>query len=374
MALISVVIPAYNRAALLREAVASVLAQSLAEVELIIVDDGSTDDTPAVAAAFTGDVRVQFVRQANQGRSHARNHGARLAHGEWLGFLDSDDRYCPRALADHLAVIQRQPGLGLTLGGYEHIDASGDRIGERRPWEEGPLTAEGWLFNCYGLPGAMLVQRAWFERAGGFDPASEFAEDWDLFLRLAQAGCPMAWVETNVCQYRQHAGNSVGALELHRQGSLRALDKFFQAPGLPPEIVRQNGAARAWVNVHFARKHYAAGQHSQGHAALQEAVTLDPNLAGIRKMRLLEALVDGCTPDGQLPRPPAIAAFPRTLNIHPVDLRRATGRVAMARFFRLRSRSSSEARRHLLAGLRYDPRWLANRGVLSFLIEQVLHV
>jgi hypothetical protein len=373
MALISVVIPTYNRAALLREAVASVLAQSLAEVELIIVDDGSTDDTPAVAAAFASDVRVHFVQQANQGRSHARNQGARLAHGEWLGFLDSDDRYCPRALADHLEVIQRQPGLGLTLGGYEYINDCGDRNGERRPWEEGPLTVEGWLFNCYGLPGAMLVQRAWFERAGGFDPAWEFAEDWDLFLRLAQAGCPTAWVTTSVCQYRQHAGNSVVALELHRQGSLRALDKFYLTPGLQPEIIRQNGSARAWVHVHFASKHYAAGQVRQGYAALQHAVALDPNLAGTKKIRLLEALVDGCTPAGQLPRPPAITALPHTLNIRQVDLRHATSRVAMARFFRLRSRSTPDARRHLLAGLRYDPRWLANRGVLSFLIKQALN-
>src|ERR1700687_1956433 len=109
---VSVVIPTYNRAGLLPAAVASLLAQTMSDLEVIVVDDGSTDDTAAAVQPFLTDSRVRYVTQTNQGRSAARNHGAQLAQADLLGFLDSDDVQLPGALEAHLCVLERNTQLG----------------------------------------------------------------------------------------------------------------------------------------------------------------------------------------------------------------------------------------------------------------------
>jgi GT2 family glycosyltransferase len=341
-------------------------------VEVILVDDGSTDGTPAVAAALAGDPRVSCLRQANQGRSLARNAGARVARGAWLGFLDSDDRYLPDTLSGYGRAMDRHPSAGMLLGGYEYVDATGQRLGERRPWEEGPLTLKGWLFNCLGMPGSVVVQRTWFERMGGFDRACEIAEDWDLFLRLAHAGCGMAWVEAPVCQYRQHADNSTHAIETHRRGSLRALDKLLSQPSLPPEAAAAGPRARAWVWAVFARRALLAGDDARGREYAAEAVRAFPAFAEAEKVGLLELLL---TMDGQGEAVAAKGLAARlgpALPISAAELRRAEARAAMAAFFRLRREAPGAARGYLWRGVRRDPRWLANRGVLGFIVRQGL--
>ena len=371
----SVVIPTYNRADYLPQAVESVLSQTFADLELIIVDDGSIDGT----ADFVGgldDERVQYIRQANQGRSVARNHGASQAQGQYLGFLDSDDRYLPTALAAHLQAFKSQPRLGMTIGGYRYADASGLPSGERWPWQEaGGLDPQGWLFNCYAMPGSVLLRRSWFDRIGGFDSECEIAEDWDLFLRLGQADCSMAWVKEAVCEYRRHPGNSIEAVGLHRQGAERALDKYFRRPGLEPVISALEGQARAWVYVVSARKAYSRGRADPAAQDLGQALRLDPELQRSRKVALLEFLL---TPDASWgPADSAaasiLAALPPALAAKPGDVRRALARVEMSRFFRAAGRRpDAEALRHLKAGVARDPRWLANRGVWAFGVRALM--
>lgn len=371
--MVSVVIPTHNRAGLLPEAIGSVLRQTVPDLEVIIVDDASTDDTPVAVTPFLADARLRYERLGQQGgRSAARNHGARLAQGEWLGFLDSDDRYRPDTLQQHLAAASQAPPAGLLLGGYEYVDEDGRPQGDRRPWEEGPLTLSGWVHNCYGMPGSVLVRRSWFAQVGGFDPACEIAEDWDLFLRLAQAGCPMAWVTTLVCQYRQHAGNSTRALSLHLQGSLRALDKLFSQPKLPTVVAEAAPRARAWVFAVFARRAFVAGDDPLGRQYLEQALRLHPPFAGREKLSLLEGLL---AQHGREQGPPASSLPARlapALRVSQSEARQAAARMAMASFFRLHKRAPAEAGRYLRAGVRLDPRWLANRGVLSFIARQAL--
>ena len=370
----SIVIPTHNRAQWLSAAVDSVLAQHHGDFELIVVDDGSTDSTQAVLAAYADDSRVRLVRQANAGRSEARNHGARLAQGDGLGFLDSDDCYLPDALAAHAASLTQQPALGLLVGGYTYVDAAGQPIADRRPWEEGPLTLAGWMFNCYGIPGAILVKRWWFENAGGFDAACEIAEDWDLFLRLARAECPTAWTRATVCQYRQHGGNSIVSLDQHFQGTQLALDKLLAQPNLPPEISAEAPQARAWIHVVFARRAILANSSESARAHLAQAIQLYPPFAGRRRVELLEALIAPSSDPSQ--RSTALiallgGALPKALGATSKEVRRASARIEMAQFFRLaQAGRSGAARRHLLSGLRLDPSWLANRGTLSFLVRQ----
>lgn len=372
---ISVIIPTYNRADLLHEAIQSVLDQQQVDLELIVIDDGSTDDTAAVVTHHLSDGRLRYVRQAKHGRSRARNHGAHLARSRYVAFLDSDDRFLPGGLAEHWRVLSNLPGPGMTIGGYEIVDERRQRLGERRPWEEGDLALSAWLFNCFGLPGSAVVARSWFEQVGGFDQMCEIAEDWDLFLRLAHAGCPMAWVTANVCEYRQHPGNSTRTLELRCEGSLRALKKLFGSRDLPPALAREETHAVAWAHIGFARRAFLAGDTQRAQEHLREVIALYPPFAHRRKSELIEALLTapvGTPADSESLRSGVVRHLPPELHVTARDLRRARARVEMAQFFRLAASDTPRAAHpHLRAGLRLDTRWLANRGVLAYLVRQL---
>lgn len=372
---VSVIIATYNRADLLPEAMHSVLEQTMPDLELIVVDDGSTDNTAAVVAPFLADGRVRYLPQANQGPSGARNDGVRAAQGAYLAFLDSDDRYTPEALAAHLAMFAQQPDLGFTVAGYAYVNGAGQTLGQRTPWlEGGGLDLAGWLFNCYGMPGAVLVRREWFERVGCFNTDLIMAEDWSLFLQLAAQGCPMTWVRTVTCLYRLHAGNSIRRLTDHLTGSLGALDLVFSRPALAPAVPALQAPARAWVYVMFAHKAQASNDPRLAQEWLAEALRLDPTLAAAKRPLLLETWL---TPSVEWAGPleaysrQAAASLPAALQPAPAELRRLLARLAMSRFFRAAAQGNRLAASHALrVGLRHDPAWLANRGVLAYLARQ----
>ena len=376
----SFIVPTYNRAALLPAAIASILAQPSRDYEVIVVDDGSTDNTEAVLQDLRAGGIIQTIHQSNQGRSAARNHGAKLARGEFLSFLDSDDRQLPGALSAYAQTLAVSRDVGLTVGGYEFVDEVGNTIGSRQPWmESNDLGLGDWLFNCFGVHGAFLVRRDWFERVRGYDPSLHMAEDWDLFLRLAEAGCPMGWTREIVCQYRQHPGSSSRARALHRDSSLRALDKVFNWPDLPPQLAGLAAQARAWVYVLFASKAISDGDVQAATLDLQQALALDPGLSGPRRLKLLESLysIESLEPVAGaatvVPLEAAIAAsLPPAMRQHPHAIRQAQARAHMARFFRAASRQANEqASSELRTALRLDPVWLLNRGVVAFCLRQL---
>ena len=374
---ISVILPTYNRREFLPGAITSVLGQTFTDWELIVVDDGSQDDSAAVVAPFRTDPRVRYVAQAQQGRSAARNRGIELAQGQWIGFLDSDDRYLPNALQDHLNTTARQPDLAMSLGGYAYIDERDQPVGERRPWDENNLGLAAWLFNCLAMPGSVLIARSWMARIGGFDRECEIAEDWDLFLRLAAGGGRMDWTRTLVCQYRQHAGQSVQSLERHHRGAQCALQKVFQQPDLAPEVAALAYRALGWGHAAFARRAFQAGQAELAASFLAQAIARDPQLGGARQVELIEFLLTPLPgPDAAPPELAAMVArhFPSHLAPSAGQMRRAQARVAVAAVWGWSARlAQPEAwpavRRAYWQGVRHDPRWLGNRGLWSILLR-----
>lgn len=375
--LVSVIIPAFNRADYLPEAIASVLTQPFQNLEVIVVDDGSTDHTAEVVKRFSGEPRVRYLYQPNQGRSVARNHGAQVAAGDYLGFLDSDDRYLPQGLEVHLQTFAADSNLGLSIGGYDYIDDAGQFIGVRQPWAEGgDLDPRGWLFNGYAMPGSILLKRAWFERSGGFDPACEIAEDWSLCLQLLRLHCPMTWTKHSVCSYRQHAGASVKEFARHRDGALQSLEKYFSHSDVPTEIVSLKNKALAWVYVVYARKGYGAGQGALAANDLERAVELDPELAGERRDQLIEFLITPTLGENRGTHAISDALLlhrPRTLPVDKNLLRRAQARVEMAKFFRsVQQNDSEQAAACLRNALKNDAAWLFNRGVIAFIVRYLL--
>ena len=202
MPLVSAAITTYNRAPYLREAIESVLAQTLGDLEVIVVDDGSTDATEAVVSPYLD--RVRYVRQENAGRSAARNTAVGLAQGEFIAFCDSDDRWFPDRLARQINEIGERPEIGMVHGQVELIDTDGTCLPEETAAHRAVFSA-GYAWECRCLSTTILVRASTFDEVGLYDP-SLVLDDYDFYLRLALAyeirfldGPPLA-------QHRLHAG------------------------------------------------------------------------------------------------------------------------------------------------------------------------
>jgi glycosyltransferase involved in cell wall biosynthesis len=178
----SVIIPVFNRALPVREAIDSVLAQTFTDYELIVVDDGSTDDTPRVAEEYGN--RMRWLRQENRGVSAARNAGVAASSAPWLAFLDSDDRWLPEKLARQARFIQENPGVSIL-----QTDETWIRRGRRVNPRNRHLKREGHIFLdslelCLISPSAVVMSRGCFDRYGPFDEDLPACEDYDLWLRV----------------------------------------------------------------------------------------------------------------------------------------------------------------------------------------------
>jgi glycosyltransferase involved in cell wall biosynthesis len=187
---VSVVLPTHNRAHTLLRAIESVLRQTHADLELIVVDDGSTDGTPPLVAGVA-DPRVRYLRmEKNCGAHAARNFGIRAATGRYVSFQDSDDVWLPEKLERHLKVLAECPGAGVSVVGAVRISRDGRRypipkLGRRPGYGCHNLTAPLLAGNFIGTP-MLLVERQLLIDVGSFDEGrTHLMEDWDLALRLS---------------------------------------------------------------------------------------------------------------------------------------------------------------------------------------------
>jgi peptidoglycan/xylan/chitin deacetylase (PgdA/CDA1 family) len=206
--LISVVIPAYNRESTLQSSLDSLLAQTLTGWEAIVVDDGSGDGTAAVAEEYARrDSRISVRHQVNRGVSAARNVGIAAAGGEWLFFLDADDRIAPTAFENLLSAAEARPEATAIHGGYVYVSADGREVRVARPDESDdlfPLFAR----TCAIAIQTCLVRTELVRAVGGFDERLVTCEDWDLWQRLARAGAVFAAIPDYIAFYELRAGSS----------------------------------------------------------------------------------------------------------------------------------------------------------------------
>ncbi len=275
---VSVIIPTYNRAALVQEAVASVLAQTWREFELIVVDDGSTDDTPEALAPYASRIRL-LRRESRGGVSAARNAGMAAARGEWLAFLDSDDLWLPEKLARQMAYLAAHPEQL-----WCQTEETWVRRGVRLKQPPTHRKIGGRIFfqsleRCMVSPSAVILHRRLLEEHGGFDENLPAAEDYDLWLRLSWRYDIGLAPEPLIIKRGGHADQLSGQWGLDRY-RIRALLKLLQEPELPASDAR---AARQVL----ARKCaiYAQGCEKRGKMARKRQFT---DVWGWRRQRWIK--------------------------------------------------------------------------------------
>lgn len=210
---VSVVIPAKNVAAYIGETLVSALAQSQVG-EVIVVDDGSTDNTVAIVLAIR-DSRVRLMTNDSAGVSAARNLGARYARGEWLLFLDADDRLRSGAVAALLTAARGAPRAVLIYGDYNTIDSKGRQIGRRgllkgRRKPSGDVLTRLAAGNFIVNGGIALARAEAFRAVGGFDTSLRYCEDWHCWCRLAAIG-EFEFAPQLLLDYRLHTSNTMNA-------------------------------------------------------------------------------------------------------------------------------------------------------------------
>lgn len=273
---VSVIIPVYNNAQYISQAIASVLAQTYTDYEIIVINDGSTDDLESEIAPYLDQIR--YVAQTNQGVSTARNRGLYLARGELIAFLDADDIFLPNKLKQQVQVFDTQPRVGIVNSGFEVIQADGKAIGEVKWWEDIPeLTEIEWVLYKPILPSAMMFRKEWLIQGGGFDSRFFAGEDIYLTLGIVAQGCATAWLTEVTVQYRRHQQSVTAANPLKQlRNTELMLETFFKREDLPESIRHLEWESKFSTYVWMASRCYQSGLYSEMADYLQKSQQYSP--------------------------------------------------------------------------------------------------
>jgi glycosyltransferase involved in cell wall biosynthesis len=226
--LVSVIIPCFRQAHLLGEAIESVLTQSYPHFEIVVVDDGSPDDPIQIVKRYSS---VRYLRQSNQGVSRARNSGIQISRGEYLVFLDADDRLLPNHLRTNLKAFQEHPDVGLVCGDYRWFGEEGTwHVHDCRPSPDHYATLL--RRNFIGPPHVVMFTRQIIQKVGGFRQDVAGSEDQELFLRIART-YPVYCHHEVIAEYRRHGAQVSRKFDIMLKSSLTVL-------GLQRDHIKQN--------------------------------------------------------------------------------------------------------------------------------------
>ncbi len=242
---VSIVTPCYNGGPYLRATIESILAQSQPVLEMIIVDDGSTDESAAIAESFGPPIRV--IRQVNQGESVARNRGIAEARGDYLLFLDADDLLDPDSLRQLVHAARRAPGA---------VVAQGCLRFESNPAQPVAITPATWsaffptvISTNLGPPHVCLYPTELVRHAGGYNASLQWSEDWDFVAQIALIGAPLISIPLIGAWYRQHPQSQFATTKLANRARGHAAVMARLATGLleRPQLLEAHGEAMVWA-------------------------------------------------------------------------------------------------------------------------------
>jgi glycosyltransferase involved in cell wall biosynthesis len=265
MTLATIVVPAFNVSRTLHATLDALFAQTYDHFEIVLVNDGSTDDTLAVARSFAGDPRMRIITQPNRGLAGARNTGIAHAHGRYIGFCDADDLWAPHKLESHVSHLLRQPNVGVSFAGSVLIDDNGRHLGHnQRPRLRGITAAHILKRNPIGNGSAPVIRSAVFD-AIAYRPAQEQSRDWyfdETFRQSEDVECWMRIALTTqwdfegipglLTKYRISAGGLSAATERQLASWERMITKL--KPLAPALYAAHVDAARAYQLRYLCRR------------------------------------------------------------------------------------------------------------------------
>jgi len=266
---VSVVIPLYNAAAVIKETIESALAQTWTDREIIAIDDGSTDGSADIVKTF-GD-RVRYYRFENAGVATARNRGIALSHGRYIALLDHDDLWAPTKLARQVEVLESRPSVGLVITGVAHLEQNG------RPMRKAPRGASGSFHQLFvkgfgPTPSAAMIRRSVIDQVGGFDErfGSAGMDDHEFWPRVAQA-CEIVLVD-ELLTYHRHGDIKPVEVELEHRVLLNEslLQRFGHEPDKRSYLMRE----KALCLADMGKWSIGQGDCPRGRAYLKDALNL----------------------------------------------------------------------------------------------------
>lgn len=267
---VSVVIPTYNRADYLQEAIDSVLAQAYTDYEIIVLDDGSTDNTKEALAHYKD--KIKYFYQENRGPTAAKNSGMQKARGEYIAFLDDDDLWLPEKLAKQVEALDNNQKLAFVCSGSYVIDSSGQRIDEWKKVTQNQETFSNLYEANFVFTLTVMIRRKCLAATGLFDENLSIVQDYDLWLRLAKR-YPFAYIALPLAQYRKHDSNVTKNIPQRLKEHLRIVNKKEIAGDLS-FIKRRIRTAKVYIL--FAATYYAAKNFKKAGICYLNAVLTFP--------------------------------------------------------------------------------------------------
>jgi glycosyltransferase involved in cell wall biosynthesis len=289
VAKVSVIIPTYNYGKYLGEAIQSVLGQTFADFELIVVDDGSTDNTREVVDSFS-DPRIKYIYQENRGLSAAENTGIKASCGEYISILGADDMWPPENLALKVKLLDAHPDIGLVCSdAYVFDNHTGATIG--RFWRDKPFhdwvdpqraakqpLKEMLIRGCFVAPQTVLVRRQAFTDVGYFDESLLTHDDWDMFVRIIQR-YSIEIMDVPLARLRRHGDNMSTNMDKMLLGEAAVLQKAVRSYSLSQEELKLVKARQKTLVpdlINYGRRSLRSGNIAKGREALLDLIKIQP--------------------------------------------------------------------------------------------------
>ena len=273
--LVTVITPAYNQGIFLRDTIESVLSQDYPNIEFIVLNDGSTDETESILQEYTG--RVKWETQKNMGQTATINKGWRMTKGEIITWLNSDDTFLPGCVRIGVEYLLAHPEVGIVFGDTLLTEADGTPIGKSPP--QPPYDYMRFLINCNNTVSqpSTFIRREVLDKVGELDPSFYYFMDWDFWMR-AGLHFKMEHITDVMSTYRLHAESKTVAQALKAAPELKYMyDKFFSRTDLPPAVVASK--KKAMMNMYFVSAGYylKGGDKKKASEMANKALSYNPS-------------------------------------------------------------------------------------------------
>jgi glycosyltransferase involved in cell wall biosynthesis len=271
---VSVVIPTYNQEQFIVAAVESALAQTFEDLEVLVVDDGSCDNTADLVSCCGEQAR--YIRQKHGGQAAARNRGIRESRGTYVAFLDGDDVWMSEKLERQMTELGRSELAGACYCAFRAVDELLHSLWEQHSYPAGDLL-ESLLFqgNVIGIPSSVVVHKDLLNRVGSFDPGLGYCCDWDLWIRLARQ-TQFVYIDEPLVCWRQHGSNLTRQVDLLERDSVALLRKALRDAATPAHLRARASRAMSRNWMVLAGSYFGARRYSDFVRCATRAILLDP--------------------------------------------------------------------------------------------------